>query len=493
MSTVPSTQQEGQLWAGVAATGNIPERYLKRGMDNLAQMAFIVRGTTRFLHNLSTRYPKSKVVGTREHRVHEISELDRVLTITVASTSADHHTTFGVSNAQAAQMQANDVLMVKGLYNVVTSTPLVAGQVVASTNLVPTSNIPQPLGYTVGGQPTGVSISRNFGQDVSNPNLFYTEYEQVMVRNVGRPNSASAGNTTITVERIFRGPSARDFGGARIPLALVNTAVDTNNAGALLVGDEILRAAPSWAEGTGPARGFHKNPELDNNFTQEMKYAVEITKESTIEKTYSDKSPLDINKMLRMRQVALDLERTFLFGQKTKTTDPEGKLQYVMGGVIEYIPKDTDHIIKYAQPTLSYPGWLDVTDRVFKLGGSEERDLFCGITMYNEIKKSFWNSDFLRFDEEASKAFDLPVESIVGSGGKINLIPLYSLEEAGWGNRGICIDQSVPALMPVTHDGWDMKIEKDIQQAGDQIYKEQWISIKGLERRYAPYQTILSL
>jgi hypothetical protein len=35
-----------------------------------------------------------------------------------------------------------------------------------------------------------------------------------------------------------------------------------------------------------------------------------------------------------------------------------------------------------------------------------------------------------------------------------------------------------------------MKVEKDIEEKGQQIYKEQWIGIKGLERRYAQYQHI---
>ena len=35
-----------------------------------------------------------------------------------------------------------------------------------------------------------------------------------------------------------------------------------------------------------------------------------------------------------------------------------------------------------------------------------------------------------------------------------------------------------------------MKVEKDIQEKGQQIYKEQWIGVKGLERRYGQYQHI---
>jgi hypothetical protein len=37
-----------------------------------------------------------------------------------------------------------------------------------------------------------------------------------------------------------------------------------------------------------------------------------------------------------------------------------------------------------------------------------------------------------------------------------------------------------------------MKVETDIQEKGQQIYKEQWIGIKGMERRYSHYQHIFT-
>jgi Family of unknown function (DUF5309) len=449
---VPQVQGELSVWKGLATTGAVPERLLVRGMDDLGTMAFITRNYTKFLSMLHTRYPKSKTKETREHRTFQMDELDRVLDITVPTTAADNHTSFGIPNSHAAQMQENDVVYTKGLYAMV------------DTDL-------QPYWSTTFGESGG---------------RIYTNYEPLLVTAVENNDSAGIGNTRVYVRRLFTARGAGDFqGGVITPPAVLPLSAALNTT------YKLLRGLPSFPEGGDAPLGFYKNPVVDNNFTQEFKYAVEITKEQEIEKTYIGKTPIEIYKMLKMRQANLDIERTFLFGRKGKTMDSQGRVQYTMGGVLEYIPQDTDHVIKYDQPTINYNGLLDLVDKIMRNGGSSEKDFFCGITLYTEMKKAFYSSGYLRYDEEASANFDIPIESIVGAGGKLNIIPLYTLEEAGWGNKGLVMDFSVPSFVPVTHSGWDMKVEKDIQLPGQQIYKEQWIGIKGLERRYAQYQHIV--
>jgi len=195
---------------------------------------------------------------------------------------------------------------------------------------------------------------------------------------------------------------------------------------------------------------------------------------------------------LKTRQATLDIERAFLFGRKGKKIDPLGRVQYTVGGVVEFILKDDEHVHVWdASKELNYKNMLDFISKIPEDGGGQVRDLFCGIDLYVDLKKSFYDEKYLRYDPEASKEFDIPIESIVGAGIKINVIPLYTLQEVGWGKRGLLLDFSVPSFVPTTHANWDMKVEKDIGQKGVQIYKEQWIGIKGLERRYAQYQHIL--
>lgn len=493
MAVTPQTGQEGQVLAGLLTSGQIPERLLKRGINNLGKMAFITRGMNSFSSMLHTRFPKGKIVDTREHKVHELSELDRTFTVTVASTDPgapnNAHDTFGVTNAQAAQLVVNDILYRINGFVFVRTNPLQGGQVIPGQPVTLPANSPNPMDYSMGGDPTAIVFSNTFG--LNGQGDYMVDYEQVIITNIGAPNSASLGNTNITVLRCFKGPGATDFGGRMVPLGLVNTGIRANAGAATLnVGDTLLRGGSAWREGTNAPTGLTKNPLIDNNFTQQFKWAVEMTKESDIEARWTDKSPLDINRMLLRRRMVMDIERKMLFGQKGKSLSSDGRALYTMGGVVEFIPKDSDHIITHTGG-LSYQNLIDVGIPIFDLGGSSERDVYVGYTLHANLKKQFYTSGLLRTNPEMSKHFRIKIETIEVTGGVLNIIPCYAMEEAGWGTRAIVLDPGFPSFIPVTHKGWDMKVEKNIQDPGASIYKEQVIGIKGLERRYSQYHSIV--
>lgn len=502
----PQVRGMGETYSGYSATGSIPELFLKRGIDRMGEMAFITKGMNKLLFSISTRWGKAKVVNTREHKVLELSELDRKFFATVPSVLTGNpgglaHNRFGISNQQAAQLQVNDMLYALKTFAYVDGIRMTADQIAITPNTVlgpgqsagtinsNPVNIGPALNYSTGFQPTSVIYTRTWGLSGSN---YITDNEPLKIEYIDAPNSAGPGNTFIVVRRCYVGPHAMDQGGRCIPLQLVNNALNNaSTVGDIRVGDEFVRGLPIFREGTNAPNGLHKNPIVDNNFTQEFKYAVEKTKESDIEQTWLEKDPLSINRLLTTRRGNMDQERTYLMGRKNKEMDKNGRVEYAMGGVFEFIKKDKDHILTYLQPSLTYQGWLDIGNQVFQLGGSEERDCYCGYTLYTEIKKAFFASGYLRYDPDASKNFDIPVESILTVGGKLNIIPLYTMEEIGWGKRMLCLDMGVPSFVPVTHEGWDMKTEKDIQDIGSQMYKEQIIGIKGLERRYQDYHAII--
>ncbi len=490
MAHNPQTGSEGQVWAGLVTTGQVPERLLARNMDNLGQLTFIHRGPARFMQDLATFFPKSRVVKTREPRNQEISELDRKFYVTQESNPANNHKTFGITNEQAQQIQPNDMLYNMNLFVQIDAMRLNYGQVDPATNQVPTPNSPPQILSSPGFHPQQVNFSRIFGADINAPARMFVDNEPMLVTTIGEPDSAGVGSTVITVDRVVKTVNS-DFGGMELNRAVVNTAVNNNNNGRIRLDDVLVRGLPSWAEGTGPAYGVNKNVILDVNFSQEFKYAYEQTRESEIERTLMGLTPFQINKMLTGRRAILDMERTFLMGQKDKRMNREGKVQYMTGGVVDYIMRDKDHILKYDQPTLTWPALLDLGTRIFGLGGSQMRTFYTGYTLYNNLKKMFWGSGYMRYDPEQSRDFDVPVEIIEMSGGQVRIVPLYNLEELGWGNRAICIDTGLPSFGIFTHEGWDMKVEKGAEDNGVQIDKEQIIGIKGLDRRYKEYQCIV--
>lgn len=495
MAEVAQVRAEGSTFQGPLTAGSIPSRYKKMGIDRLGQLSFITRGQTRFLWHIHSQYPKSRIVDTREPRTQELQELDRTFTVAGASTGTDNHTTFAIANSLAEQLQANDVLYNTNLYVCIDWGTLNYGQVATGTNVVPTVPAPGPeeLDPQSGHWATAVNYSRAWGPDPGNSTRFYVDLEPMLVLGKGAPNGAGAGLTQITVKRTAKASDGYDFGGSEVNRTLVNTGLAANGGqGQIRVGDVLVRGISAWADGSGPAVGLYKHPYMENNFTQQFKIAVEMDEEADIESLWMSKKPLDIQRMLVNRRNMIDMERTFLFGQKNKTKDNKGSLQYMMGGVIEYIPKDAQHIFNYAGATLNYPGWLDVANRISNLGGGERYDVYVGLDLYTDLKKAFYNSGFLRYDPKASARFDIPIEVMVGTAAEFAIHPVWTFQEVGFNRKALFVDATKPCFNAVTHSGWDMVLEKDIQTKGTAVYKEQLKGIKGLERRYGQYMALVS-
>lgn len=482
MAYNPQVGSEGHAWSGLFASGKIPERY--KEMDNLGKLAFITRHSTPFLSKLTQKFPKAKTKSKREFSVHEIDELLRTFQVSVASTDTNHQA-FGLTNAEAQEITENDVLYLRNVYASVEYDNLVTGQVIAGGG----TNVGPDILRPVGGNPTNIKFNRGFGAVAG---TYFTSPEAVKVVEVGAENSAGTGHTLVKVRRCMFGPGGTDAGGKLVSETLVNSSIVAQDTVAnFQEGDVLLRGLPVFKEGTGSPTGVWKNPIIDSNFTQEFKYAVETTKESEIDTKGIQYSPKDLQRMLVNRRMMLDIERTMIFGRKGVTSDGQGKATYLTGGVVEFIPKDEKHIIAYEAPTINYSDLLDVGYKIFDNGGSAQRDCYIGVKLYNKFKKAFAEHESFRFNMEETKHFDIPIETIYVSGGQLNLIPLHCMDELGWADKMICLDMGYPSFVPVTHDGWDMKVNKDIGPRDVQMYKEEVIGMKGLERRYAQYQCIV--
>lgn len=484
-STVPQNVQQGENWAGLLRAGDVPEALVKRGIDNLGKLAYIYKGHTKFLHSMMSMYPKPSMVEDREYKTIEITEYDRTFTVLAASQGADNDRIIGISNDQAAQLEINDLMILKNTLSVPVFTNLATGQVVAGGG----ANIGPDLETNSSVNVTGVTFAREKGILAS---TYYYDYETVLIVDKGQPNSGGAGITNITLQRCFHGGGRTDKGGLIIPTNVVNTAIAADRANAAIrVNDVLIRLLPAWQEGSTYPDGFWKAPTIDNNFTQEFKFGWTMTEESELTKSFNKEDAITIKRQLHTRRMMLDIERTFLFGRKGKHVDATGKVRYTMGGVVEHIPKDAEHIIRHASADIDYASLMDVGERVFALGGGEKRTLYMSYKLYTRLKKAFYQHSAFRYNKEQTARFDVPVESLIVTGGEFDLVPLYCMEEAGYTNHAIAIDWSVPCYQPVTHPNWDMKVKKDIAPKDSSIYKEGVVGMKGLRRRYAQYQSII--
>lgn len=483
-SAVAQNVQQGDYWSGMLKAADIPAGLQNNGIDELGKLAYIHRGHTRFLNDMIHYFPKASNVSNREIMTTEVSEYDRVFHVTGASVSGDNHTTITVTNDQAAQLEINDTLFLKNTLTVPVYTNLSLGQVTTAG-----ANIGPDLQDDYSVNVTSVVFSRNKG--LSGTNYFY-DYESVLLVDKSAPN-VTTGQTTLTLHRCFHGGGRRDQGGRVIPTSIVNASIAADTANATIaVNDQMIRMLPAWSEGSKFPNGFWKAPVVDNNFTQEFKFAFSLTKEHNLNKSFSPESAIDIKRKLLARRTMLDIERTMLYGRKSKSKDAEGNLRYTMGGVVEHIIKDEDHIIKHTGADIDYASMQDTGEKIFALGGGETRTMYMSWRLLVKFKKAFYGHPSFRFNRQDTAKFDVPVESLIVPGGEINLVPLYCMDEAGYVDDAICIDWSVPCYEPVTHSGYDMVVEKNLQDNDSSTYKEGIIGMKGLRRRYAQYQSIVN-
>lgn len=434
---MPTLNAEGAVISGAYTLGNIPEKYLKYDMDRLGKLIVITRGTTRFLQFLNVTYAKSRrTVNTFEPRTHEIQELPRVIPIS-ASPSA---TVLHIANDYAATMQPNDLYFVRGIYH----------KYDGSTHTYATSFSP------------------------SNPN-----YEVVLVTSVGDKDSAGSGLTRVEVRR---GVAGHPLTGQLAPAPSSPANITSSNV--------LIRMGNAFPHGSDAPSGYFKNPEIDGNYLQEFKWAIEIVKEAQLEETFlGSQKPLTIQQQLLAKQISWDIERAFMHGRKAKTVDSRGNPQYFTGGVIEFIP-ESNYIAYQGGSTLSWSGINKTLQKLFELGGSENKVAFVGLDLFTALQNMFWEK-VLIVDTEKTEAFDIPVYKLLGGSGSLTLTPSYAMQEAGWTDKAVVIDLGGPYFNIDTMEGYDLKYEDNIQLPGQQIQKSQYIAIKGLQRRAKQYHAVL--
>ena len=456
--------EEGSIWSGVHASGVVPASYLEKGGDNLGALSFITKGHTRFLYTLSSKFASSRTTNDWFYRSQEITDLDRLFPVMKDQTEPN---VLYFHKDKAAQLQPNDILIARQKY------------------------------VLYEGTMTEPEYSDVFGPDnVISPTKYFIDQEQLFVTNVDYDADID-GNCRVTVRRNYRGHGAKDWAGTLYSGRITFTG--TQEKAKYLQGESLMRATPAFSEGSGAPNGFGKNPTQRINWMQQFKYAVEVTKEQSVLKNKLGKSTIETYKMLRMRQASLDIERTFIFGQRGYAHSADGKRISTTGGMIEHILRDKDHIHNYMEicgltsansDNLLWEHFLDVGNVIAQDGGSESRNLYCSISLYTEFKKSFGRMNQIHIDKEETAKYDIPVESIIMAGLKFNIIPLYALEEMGYANKAIVIDNGYPSFGTVKFPGYDM-MEKDCSPVDKEIIKRQWIGMYGVEAKYLEKQHLI--
>ena len=494
----PHAQGSGDLFDRMISTVTFPEEFTEA--DRFTKLAWINRRRNQFTTPIHRRFPKSMVVNARHVEHYQIEEYPRKISVTVPSVATNNHTTFGINNIDRPMIQENDVFYVQGLYAAATYTTLFNGSVTSGNLAVP----PRQLDPN-GDRPDAVFYSRNYGPMPLMSNVFFQSYDQIKVINVGSLDSAGVGHTQITVQRFYCGPHGGDLGGMYVGhgfQALINAGVTRDNGaisasgndGRIAADDFVLRALPIFPEGSDSPYGRTRNPERRMDFTQEFKYAIEWTEESEGHKQKIAESQLQIAEKISQMIMTDDYEKAAILGRKGRN-NPQigGKLEMAMGGVWEHIPRDDAHQLTLDAGTMNYASFLDFTLKLGNIGGSTTWDMYVGPATYNAFKKSYYNDGHMWFNHNETNKFDIPVETIIGSGITVNIIPVRIMEEIGFSNFGILMDREYPIITPITYKDWDMKVDSDAANKGTTMKKKVYTGIKGFARRYDNFTACLRL
>lgn len=490
---------EGALISGHYALGNVPERYRNAaGMDRLSALQIITRQTTRFSHYLNEHsgFAKAERVNTFEPKTHDIRELDFEIPITadpidVNDPGSNYRVVVANRHADPV-LKVNDLVTINNIYY-------------------------EPL------LPVNERYSNTFGKtNINGTDRFYVKNELCYIIQVDAPDSGGTGNAVVHLRRAIAStweygnpsnaiqPSTVNFtqppGGTL--MAAPTTCAPIYPVSTVGIPTILMKTGNAYAHGTGPARGDYKNPILDGNYLQELKWAVDTVMEAELE-SYIQKSEIaSIQTQLKMKQMAWDHERLNLFGRQAKTYNHEGNALYFSGGVIEYIKADAAHILEYqasgqVQPTINHIDLNTSFNPVFDIGGSEHKVAFTGSDLLTRLQNAFWNK-VMFVDGEKTADFHIPVYKIMCASGEVDVVATWGMQQAGYRNAMLILDLSVPAFVRQTMAGelnlgggktvmgdFDLWVENDIRRDGVMTSKKQYISIQGMQRRCQDYHCIM--
>jgi hypothetical protein len=449
---------EGVVFAGASGPGNLTDVTMKYGKDAAGALLYLKRGTTKLMHMIHEQFGKRDVTSFTP-TWWDITELDDIYTVSVAQTiSADIESfrRITLTNDQAMQLQAGDILYVDGL-------------------------------FLADGRNSGTSGTYSRAWTSTHMNE-----EQMLVMRQPEPDSAGSGYSFVTVRRGYLNNS--------ITGRLQDEPTSANWAGgALQVGDRLLHGGNVQWTGSDAPHGKGKNLVADTNPLQIMRWAFEDQTETEMEKTFLRETPLTIAQKLALNKMAYEMEWRALFNQPVK--EQEGnKWRYAMGGLFHYLDQTSNHIdysLNGTQTTLTWPAWQrNVMAPLFALGGSSTKVGYCSIAQFTEFSQILWNKVSITINSAWSAKFGFEIYSVMGGGGTLNLVPSWVYGRNRFRSQQILVlDFGGPYFKLDILE--DLHINRGpngqgLQLPGQRLKKFEYVTVAGMQRRAKPYHALIT-
>jgi hypothetical protein len=425
---------EGAVLSGTYGLGDIPAALLKydKDKDYAGIIIYIQREIASLTYLIRERLPKVQV-SSHEPTLAEVTERTyKFYCVSAAAPgSAVMNEVWVFADADAKNFQRNDFFIVDGVY--------FNGTATWTTTFSATSG----------------------------------PKEQVRVVDVGAAGSGGSTNTNVTIQRGWGGTGAGTPSQVTSAMALV---LNTSTSG----------------EGSRSRQSVGKNLATESNYLQLFREPYEATDFEMDEDTFYNERPEQVNANLASLLLMKKLEFSMWQNRKAKVTDTaSGKLMYTFGGVIEYVPKDSDHQINFAGP-ITPPSMNDCLKDILKLGGSTEKFLYCGYSFAVALSNAY--DQKIQVNQSMSMRYGIRIQTLESSvGGLIHIIPSFALTELGYDWEAFVLDfgnAQTPYFQYMYMD--DLYINagpqgKGIQNNDEFIRKEEFVGKIGLIRRASQY------
>jgi hypothetical protein len=442
----------GEVIQGTWGPGNIPDELKIYDKDKAGGLLYIEQGTTKLMHMIHKEFGKRDVTSFTP-KWFDIGQLDDVFTVTAVQLQATFKK-IEMANEQAIQLQPGDLLAVDGL-------------------------------FMEDGANGGVfgTYSTIWNRTARNEEMLLVEHEPVA-------DSSRTGYAWIEVRRGY----ANNYTTGRIG---TQPTFATAGVTALLPQDaRLLKMGNThWTGGDAP-RGMAKNPEIDSNPLQIMRFAFESQKESNWERNFNPEDPMTIAQKLALKRMAFEMEYRALFS--VPVIEAQGNsLRYTTGGLFHYV----ENVIDYSLGgTVNNYGWLEFQKNVmaplFDLGGSGTKVAYCSISQFSNLANLLWNKVTITVNEAWSKMFKFEIYKIAGGMGELNIVPSWVYGRNRFrANQMLVLDFGGPYFKIDVLE--DVHINRGpngtgLQLNGQNIKKYEYTGTTGLQRRAKQYHAIIA-
>lgn len=229
----------------------------------------------------------------------------------------------------------------------------------------------------------------------------------------------------------------------------------------------------AFAEGSSAATPKSTRVTFKDNFTEIFKDTFSVTGTENASELYGGADRPRLRRKKAMKHMR-DIERAFILGQPKEDVTLGNYARRATAGVLYYITTNVSTV--GGGGTLNYQTWVDFAEDVFRYGESSTRLLLSSAEVVSAIDMMAHNTYFTMAEETVH---GVKVKRVVTSHGDFLVVRHKQFGEMGLNGYGIALDMQDVRYRYLR--GRDTMFEPDIQQPGDDVMTDQYLTEAGLE------------